>query len=133
MVRAWEGQEGMPGRWTGRNKSLVLGGKAMLHSAPGGGHGNPPQYSSEESLGQRSLMGCSPWGRTESEATKRVRTQAAPTEALLIPRRRVLEMSKAFPASPMGQESTQQCVVSPRVSPVSWCGQRRFASANVHI
>ena len=55
------------------------------------------------------------------------------TEALFIPRRRVLEMSKAFPASPMGQESTQQCVVSLRVSPVSWCGQRRFASANVHI
>ena len=79
----------MPGRWTGRIKSLVLGGKAMLHPAPGGGHGNPLQYSSEESLGQRSLMGRSPWGRTESEVTKRVHTQAAPTEALLTPRRRV--------------------------------------------
>ena len=39
--------------------------------SPGGGHGNPLQYSSLENLhGQRSLVGYSPWGRKESDTTK---------------------------------------------------------------
>ena len=33
-----------------------------LGSSPGGGHGNPLQYSClEKPQGQRSLEGCSPW------------------------------------------------------------------------
>ena len=40
---------------------------------PGGGNGNPLQYSClENPHGQRSLVGCSPWGHKES---KRLNTQ----------------------------------------------------------
>ena len=39
--------------------------------SPGGGHGNPLQYSCLENLyGQRSLAGYSPWGLTESNTTE---------------------------------------------------------------
>ena len=38
--------------------------------SPGGGHGNPLQYSCVENPhGQRSLVGCSRWGHNESDAT----------------------------------------------------------------
>ena len=38
-----------------------------------GEHGNPLQYSClENPHGQRSLVGCSPWGRTESDTLKRL-------------------------------------------------------------
>ena len=38
--------------------------------SPGGGHGNPLQYSClENPHGQRSLAGYSPWGRKESDMT----------------------------------------------------------------
>ena len=33
--------------------------------SPGGGHGNPLQYSCLESHGQKSLAGYSPWGHKE--------------------------------------------------------------------
>ena len=40
-------------------------------SVTGGGHGNPLQYSClENPHGQRSLAGCSPWGRKESNRTE---------------------------------------------------------------
>ena len=39
-----------------------------LGRSPGGGNGNPLQYSCmEKSHGWRSLVGCSPWGREESD------------------------------------------------------------------
>ena len=39
--------------------------------SPGGGHGNPLQYSClENSHGQRSLVGYSPWSLKESDPTK---------------------------------------------------------------
>ena len=39
----------------------------------GGGHGNPLQYSClENPHGQRSLAGCSPWGRKELDMTERL-------------------------------------------------------------
>ena len=39
--------------------------------SPGGGHGNPLQYSYlENPHGQRSLAGCSPWGRKEADTTE---------------------------------------------------------------
>ena len=42
-----------------------------LGRSPGGGHGNPLQYSClENPHGWRSLVGCSPWGRTESDTTE---------------------------------------------------------------
>ena len=41
-----------------------------LGRSPGGGHGNPLQYSClENPHGQRSLVGCSPWGHEESDTT----------------------------------------------------------------
>ena len=41
-----------------------------LGRSPGGGHGNPLQYSClENSRGQRSLAGYSPWGHKESDTT----------------------------------------------------------------
>ena len=37
----------------------------------GEGNGNPPQYSGlENTHGQRSLVGYSPWGRKESDTTE---------------------------------------------------------------
>ena len=39
--------------------------------SPAGGHGNPLQYSClENSHGQRSLAGYSPWGHRESDVTE---------------------------------------------------------------
>ena len=38
---------------------------------PEGGHGDPLQYSClEKPHGQRSLVGCSPWGQKESDTTE---------------------------------------------------------------
>ena len=46
--------------------------------SPGGGHGNPLQYSCLENLlGQRSLAGYNPWGHKELEMTKRLNTAYA--------------------------------------------------------
>jgi len=43
-----------------------LGSIPVLGRSPGGGHGNPLQYSCLENLhGQRSLAGYSPWGRKQ--------------------------------------------------------------------
>ena len=48
-----------------------LGSIPGLGRFPGGGHGNPLQYSYlETSHGQRSLAGYSPWGHTESDVTE---------------------------------------------------------------
>ena len=48
---------------------LILG----LGRSPGGRQGNPLQYSClENSHGQRSVEGYSPWGRKESDTTKQV-------------------------------------------------------------
>ena len=46
---------------------LILG----LGRSPGGGHGNPLQYSwLENPQGQRSLTGYNPWGHKESDTTE---------------------------------------------------------------
>ena len=48
-----------------------LGSIPGLKRSPGGGHGNPLQYSClENPHGQRSLMGYSPWGSKESDTTE---------------------------------------------------------------
>ena len=42
-----------------------------MERSPGGGHGNPLQYSRlENPRGQRSLAGYSPWGHKESDVAK---------------------------------------------------------------
>ena len=56
-------------------KSGDLGSIPGLERSPGGGHGNPLQYSClENSHGQRSLAGCNPWGHKESDTTERLST-----------------------------------------------------------
>ena len=48
-----------------------LGSTPGLRRSPGGGHGNPLQYSfPENSHGQRSLAGYSPWGHKELDMTE---------------------------------------------------------------
>ena len=50
-----------------RDVDLIPG----LGRSPGGGHGNPLQYSCLESPhGQKNLVGPSPWGRKESDTTE---------------------------------------------------------------
>ena len=46
-----------------------------LGRSPGGGHGDPFQYSCLENLhGQRVLVGYSPWGHKESDTTEQLST-----------------------------------------------------------
>ena len=52
-----------------------MGSIPGLGTSPGGGHGNPLQYSClENSHGQRSLVGYSSQGHKESDMTKRLST-----------------------------------------------------------
>ena len=45
-----------------------------LGRSPGEGNGNPLVFLPGESHRQRSLAGCSPWGRKESDTTERLST-----------------------------------------------------------
>ena len=69
---------GFPGGSVGKESSCSvedLGSIPGLGRSPGGGHGNPLQYSClENPHGQRSLEGCSPWGHKESDTTERLST-----------------------------------------------------------
>ena len=52
-----------------------LGSIPGLGRSPGGGHGNPLQYSClENPHGQRSLAGYGPWGHKELDMTERLST-----------------------------------------------------------
>ena len=52
-----------------------LGSVPGLGRSPGGGHGNPLQYLCLENPdGPRSLVGCSPWDRKESDTTEQLST-----------------------------------------------------------
>ena len=54
-----------------RDLDLIPG----LGRSPGGGHGNPLQYSClENPRRQRNLVGYSPWGRKELDSTERLST-----------------------------------------------------------
>ena len=72
--------------------------------SPGGGHGNPLQYSClENPCGQRSLDGYSPQGCKESNTTELLRTHAQmPSEKFML-----LRSLKDF-----GQNATLRHVVS---------------------
>ena len=57
-----------------------LGSIPGLERSPGGGLGNPFQYSClEKPHGQRSLAGCSPWGCKELDVTKGLSTAQSST------------------------------------------------------
>ena len=69
---------GFPGGSIGKESSCNagdLGSIPGLGRSPGGGHGNPLQYSCLESPhGQRSLAGCSQWGLKELDVTEQLST-----------------------------------------------------------
>ena len=69
---------GFPGGSVGKESTCNagdLGSSSGLRRFPGGGHGNQLQYSClENTHGQRSLAGCSPWDYKESETTEQLST-----------------------------------------------------------
>ena len=71
----------MPGfsQWLSSKESACnaedMGSIPELGRSPEGSHDNPLQYSClENPHGERSLMGCSPWGCKESDTTERLST-----------------------------------------------------------
>ena len=73
---AWS--KGFPGGSDGKESACNggdLGSIPGLGRSPEKGHDNPLQYSClENPHGQRSLVGCSPWGRKESDTPERLST-----------------------------------------------------------
>ena len=69
---------GFPGGSDGKESTCNAGDLGLipgLERSPGGGHGNPLQYSClENPHGQRSLAGYSPQGHEESNMTERLST-----------------------------------------------------------
>ena len=65
---------GFPGGSGGKESGCNVGDLGLipgLGRSPGGGHGNPLQYSHLESPhGQRNLAGYSPWDQRESDTTE---------------------------------------------------------------
>ena len=65
---------GFPGGSDGEESACNVGDLGSipgLGRSPGGGHGNPLQYSClENPQGQRSLAGYSPWGSKELDTTE---------------------------------------------------------------
>ena len=63
--------QGFPGGSDGKESTCNMGDLGSIPGSgrsPGGWHGNPVQYSClENPHGQRSLIGYSPWGCTESD------------------------------------------------------------------
>ena len=74
LVEIYRQSLGFPGGLDGKEFSCSVGDLGSipgLGRSPGGGPGNPVQYSCLESPhGQRSLVGYSPWGCTESDMTQ---------------------------------------------------------------
>ena len=69
---------GFPGGSDGKESACNAGDLGLilgLGRSPGGGYGNPLQYSClENPHGQRSLAGYSPWGHKESDTAERLST-----------------------------------------------------------
>ena len=69
---------GYPGSSAGKEFTCNTGDPSSIPGwgrFPGGGHGNPLQYSClENPHGQRSRAGYSPWDRQESDVTERLST-----------------------------------------------------------
>ena len=78
---------GFPGGSDGKESAHNEGDLGLipgLGRSPGRGHGNPLQYSClENSHGQRSLMGYSPWGCKKPDMTERLSTAEHPPGKLL--------------------------------------------------
>ena len=77
IVLEQPGFTGFPGGSGGKESTCTIDLSSIpgLGRSPGGGHGNPLQYSClENPHGQRSLVGYSPWGRKGSHMTERLST-----------------------------------------------------------
>ena len=65
---------GFPGGSNSKESACIVGDLGSIPGlvrSPGGGRGSPLQYLClENSHGQRSLAGYSPWGHKESDITK---------------------------------------------------------------
>ena len=74
VIEFLEIKPGFPGGSDGKESSCNVGDMGSipgLGGSPGGGHGNPLQYSCLEiSHEQRRLAGYSPWSHKESVTTK---------------------------------------------------------------
>jgi len=70
---------GFPGGSVGEEFSCSVGDLVStpgMGRFPGGGHGNPLQFSClENPHEQMNLVGYSPWGRKESDTTERLSTE----------------------------------------------------------
>ena len=70
---------GFPGGSDGKESACSAGDLGLIHSlgrSPGGGHGNPLQYSClENPHGQRSLAGYGLWGHKDSDMTEAAKQQ----------------------------------------------------------
>ena len=79
---------GFPGGSDGKESACNAGDLGLipgLGRSPGGGHGNPLQYSClENPHGWKSLVGYSPWGHKESDTTERLNRAHHLTENVLI-------------------------------------------------
>ena len=77
---------GFPGGSDGKEAACKEGDMGLipgLGRSPGGGHGNPLQYSClENSHGQRNLVGYSPWDHKEFDMTKPLSTHTCQKLAL---------------------------------------------------
>ena len=75
---SWDGTLGFPCGSVSKESACNAGELGLipgLGRSPGGGNGNPLQYSClVNPHGQRSLVGYSPWGRRESDTTEQLRT-----------------------------------------------------------
>ena len=75
------GRRGFPGGSDSEESTCNagdLGSILGLGRFPGGGNGNPLQYTClENPHEQRSLVGCSPWGPKELDMTERLSTHRA--------------------------------------------------------
>ena len=71
-----------PGSSAGKESSCNAGDPRSIPGSgrsPGGGHGNPLQYSYlKNPHGQRSLAGYSPWGHKELDMTEQLSTAQNP-------------------------------------------------------
>ena len=95
--------QGFPGGSNSKESTCIVGNLVSipgLGRSPGGGYGNPLQYSCLETPhGQRSLAGYSPLGRKESDTTEWLNTQAlswhflSPTSQVMETPRKLLEQS----------------------------------------
>ena len=79
---------GFPGGSDGKDLPTMQetwGSITGLRRSPGGGRENPLQYSClENPHGQRTLVGCSLWGRKESDTTERLSTYVCQSQFQLL-------------------------------------------------